>query len=178
MSFGASKLLPNCWPSLKTKRCAPTTIDRRVSTVAASAFINNASSTTRVYRLLGAPVMAKELAPLTAAQDAADGYHIVYNTAVEGNDAAFNAWYDNHHVPDMLTIPGFVSGQRGAAATLPRGGDLEPPYIAIFRFRTDDMATLPQRCTGAMPHMTMEPVMAKAGGYTYLPHGKVLTNAR
>ena len=129
----------------------------------------------RAYRMLDDLQMAPGLLPLSAAQDAEDGFHIVFNAPKAGMDAAFNAWYEYHHLPDMLSIPGFVRGQRGTSGTVKSmGGPPEPPYVAIFRFAPGDMAALAQRFTAAMPYMHMEPVMAMADGYTFLPHGPVL----
>jgi len=129
----------------------------------------------RAYRMLGDPVLAQGVAALSPAEDAADGFHIVFNAPVAGKDAAFNRWYDTHHLPDMLTIPGFVSGERGTSHQVKSmGGPPEPPYVAIFRFVPDDLAALSQRFSAAVPHMEMEPVMAMADGYTFLPHGPVL----
>jgi len=129
----------------------------------------------RAYRMLDDLVLAQGVPTLSAARDAADGFHIVFNTPVAGKDAAFNRWYDLHHLPDMLTIPGFVSGERGTSRQVKSmGGPPEPPYVAIFRFVPDDLPALAQRFTGLVPHMEMEPVMAVADGYTFLPHGPVL----
>jgi len=128
----------------------------------------------RLYRMMTPPLTPLG-PPLADAEDAADGFHIVFNTPVTGKESAFNSWYDNYHLPQMLTIPGFVSGQRGKAPSfLPPPAKTEPPYVAIFRFVPDDLVALSQRFTGAMPGMKMEPVMAVADGYTYLPHGPVL----
>jgi hypothetical protein len=58
---------------------------------------------------------------------------------------AFNEWYDNHHVPDSLLLPGFVKGRRfklaetqllPSKATAP-GFD----YVAIYEL--DDIDKVP-----------------------------------
>jgi hypothetical protein len=62
-------------------------------------------------------------------------------TTVEGFDFApddrFNDWYDNVHVPDVLKIPGFISGRRFVSpdiSTLDTGR-----YLALYEIETDDI---------------------------------------
>lgn len=47
-------------------------------------------------------------------------------------EAEWNDWYSNIHVPDLLTVPGFVSGRRYAAI---RG---EPKYMTIYQFESEE----------------------------------------
>ena len=37
---------------------------------------------------------------------------VVLTNAVEGKDDAFDEWYTNTHLGDVLAVPGFVSAQR------------------------------------------------------------------
>jgi len=37
---------------------------------------------------------------------------LVYSRAKPGQEAAYNDWYSNQHVPDVLSVPGFVAAQR------------------------------------------------------------------
>ena len=37
---------------------------------------------------------------------------IVFTNPVEGKESEYNDWYNRQHIPDVLNIPGFVSGQR------------------------------------------------------------------
>ena len=66
---------------------------------------------------------------------------IVYTNAVDGQDDAFNDWYDNQHLNDVLKIPGVVAAQRFALSDKQR---LDPPfpwkYAAIYEVETDDLA--------------------------------------
>src|SRR5207302_6908712 len=52
---------------------------------------------------------------------------IAFTNAVEGRSDEFNAWYDNTHVQDVLSIPGFKSVQRFKATAAQRPRD-EPPF--------------------------------------------------
>jgi hypothetical protein len=70
-------------------------------------------------------------------------YVIQFTSAARpGEDEAFNRWYDDVHVADVLTIPGFLSCQRyrvvDPAASRPR-------YVAAYEVESDDpQATLGQ----------------------------------
>ena len=37
---------------------------------------------------------------------------MVFANAVDGKDDAFNDWYTNVHLDEVLQVPGFASGQR------------------------------------------------------------------
>ena len=39
---------------------------------------------------------------------------LAFPNPVAGREDEFNRWYDGQHLPDMLAVPGFVSGQRFA----------------------------------------------------------------
>jgi hypothetical protein len=58
------------------------------------------------------------------------------------DDAAYNKWYDEHHVPDSLLMPGFVKGRRFKLATeqlLPhRATDPGFEYVTIYELDNID----------------------------------------
>jgi hypothetical protein len=65
----------------------------------------------------------------------------VFSNAVDGKDDAFNKWYDDDHVGDVLDVPGVVAARRYdlAPMKLPEGDDLPahlppPPhrYLAVY----------------------------------------------
>jgi hypothetical protein len=38
---------------------------------------------------------------------------LVFSNPADGRDADYNAWYDDHHVPEVLDhVPGYVAAQR------------------------------------------------------------------
>jgi hypothetical protein len=61
---------------------------------------------------------------------------------IAGKEAEFNAWYDTHHVPDVINVPGFVSGQRFKLADSQLGGEASKAfkYLAVYEIETDDIA--------------------------------------
>jgi hypothetical protein len=82
---------------------------------------------------------------------------IALTNPVEGREQEFNEWYDNQHVPDVLSLPGCVSAQRLKLS------DVQIPnrpcpyrYLAIYEVEADAVeaaiATIVERGgTPAMP---------------------------
>jgi hypothetical protein len=68
---------------------------------------------------------------------------LVLTNAAEGQDEAFNDWYTNQHLPDLLRIDGFVSAQRFELTAIQRLVTFPHPYryAAIYELETDDLAT-------------------------------------
>ena len=62
---------------------------------------------------------------------------VAFSNSAEGRDDDYNTWYDQQHLPDLLTIPGFVSAERFLCA------DEGPQrYLAIYEIETDDFPGL------------------------------------
>jgi hypothetical protein len=81
----------------------------------------------------------------------ADRIMLVFTNPVEGQDDAFNEWYDTRHLVDVLNVPGVVAAQRYdlAPMTLPQGDDLPaqlpPPahrYLTIYELDRDPDAVM------------------------------------
>ncbi|MDB5446135.1 MAG: hypothetical protein JWQ97_1452 [Phenylobacterium sp.] len=77
---------------------------------------------------------------------------VVFTEAQPGQEAAFNTWYDSRHIPDVLSVPGFVAAQRFRVQ--PPAGQTGGPqrYLALYEMETDDVGA------------TMAELMARAGG--------------
>lgn len=56
-------------------------------------------------------------------------------TSPEG-EPAYNRWYDEIHVPDLLEVPGVTSAQRFKVVQ----GNVSWPYVAAYEIETDDLA--------------------------------------
>ena len=71
-------------------------------------------------------------------------YFMVLSDPVEGQEAAYNDWYDNRHLADVLAVDGFVSAQRfRLSRQKPPEGTPASSYLAIYEMETDDVdATL------------------------------------
>ncbi len=53
---------------------------------------------------------------------------IVFTNSEPGQDEEFNAWYDQHHLKEILAVPGFLWGQRLGLHPDQRPGQEEPPW--------------------------------------------------
>lgn len=65
---------------------------------------------------------------------------IVLLNANEGQDAQFNDWFTNIHLPDALRIPGFLNGQRFRLTDVQReGASRQWQYLTVYEVQTDDL---------------------------------------
>ena len=65
---------------------------------------------------------------------------VVLTNAVPGQDEAFNRWYDDQHVGDILRLPGLVSAQRFRLSA-EQSAETPYRYLALYEIETDDLAT-------------------------------------
>jgi hypothetical protein len=73
--------------------------------------------------------VANEESPATPNGDGAERHlWIVFTNSEPGRDDEFNAWYDEHHVKEIVAVPGFVWGQRLALHPDQRPGQAPPPW--------------------------------------------------
>ncbi len=64
---------------------------------------------------------------------------VVLSNACDGEDDAFNGWYDGTHLGDVLGLPGFEAAQRFKLSDgqMTRG-DLPYGYLAIYEVDAED----------------------------------------
>lgn len=67
----------------------------------------------------------------------------IWMTIDPAGEADFNAWYPRQHLPERLSVPGFLRGRRYAAvdaggARAARNG---PPYFTLYEVETVDVLT-------------------------------------
>jgi hypothetical protein len=100
-------------------------------------------------------------------------YQVVFTAMVDGKEDEFNAFYDNHHAPELAAIPGFVSAQRMILARPSTGSIPATKYLALFRVETSDIAAVKQ--AAARPGTTSPAFDGKATrGYTFRAIGPVI----
>jgi hypothetical protein len=63
--------------------------------------------------------------------------------------AAYNKWYDEHHVPDSLLLPGFIKGRRFKLADehLLPGKATDPGFEYLAIYEIDDIDLVPDART-------------------------------
>lgn len=102
--------------------------------IAVSDVLDGASLTALVYSALG---------PLRGEIGRRRQLMLALSRPAEGQEAAFNAWYDDIHVPEVTAIPGIPAGQRYRLAMpfldpLARGRD----YLALYDVEAPDLPAL------------------------------------
>ncbi|HKR87641.1 MAG TPA: hypothetical protein VJS38_05650 [Phenylobacterium sp.] len=81
---------------------------------------------------------------------------LVFTNCADGQDAEFNQWYDDIHLPDLLRIPGIVAASRARLSpdqlAVSDNGEMQLSgaegigarfrYLAIYEFETEDPAAV------------------------------------
>lgn len=62
---------------------------------------------------------------------------LVFSEPYEGQEDAFNKWYTEQHLDDLVALPGFTSAQRFVIHSVSMGTTLNK-YLAIYDVETDD----------------------------------------
>jgi hypothetical protein len=68
--------------------------------------------------------------------------YLVFSNPNEGAEDEYNRWYDAQHIPDVLSVPGFVSAERFRLNDIqmyPGGKAAMPLYLVSYVIRTDDI---------------------------------------
>jgi hypothetical protein len=100
---------------------------------------------------------------------------VVMTNPTAGKEDEFNEWYNKQHIPDVLNVPGFVSGQRFQIADAQMGRDAGKgyKYLAIYEIETDDLAgTLKElRARGGTPEIVASDAidMKNVGAFVFTP---------
>lgn len=83
---------------------------------------------------------------------------VVLSNATDGQDDAFNTWYTNTHLKDVLKVPGYTAAQRFALSDAQLGpGDVPYAYLALYEVETDDLAATGRALTGT--EMYIDPAL-------------------
>ena len=79
----------------------------------------------------------------------------------DGNEDAYNRWYDEVHLPDLKAVPGIMSARRFKVLS----PDSQWPYAAVYEIETDDLPTTLQGMGGVRP---MDPSFDKANSANFM----------
>ena len=122
-----------------------------------------------VLMMAASPLGARVVAPSGNARN--DGLlYFVLTNAEPGQDDAFNRWYSDRHIDDVLAVPGFIAAQRFRLAAASARQELPWRYLAIYEVVADQasqaLAELGSRAdTEAMP---LSPSLNRSNIYTAL----------
>ena len=94
---------------------------------------------------------------------------VVLTNANEGADDAFNDWYTNTHIGDILTLEGFTAAQRFKLSEIQLGeGDLPYRYLALYEIEADDLASARTALLEGAPQMEISDAFDQAGAAAWL----------
>lgn len=80
---------------------------------------------------------------------------LAFTNPVAGKEVEYSKWYDEHHLIDVINVPGFVSARRFRLATTQFQFNTVTPayrYLALYEIETDDVEG------------TLQEVVNRAGG--------------
>jgi hypothetical protein len=63
---------------------------------------------------------------------------LVLTNSVKDRDEEFNGWYNDRHIPDVLSVDGFTAAQRFHVVT-ELYPDFEYEYLALYEIDTEDV---------------------------------------
>ncbi len=66
---------------------------------------------------------------------------IALTRSVEGRDDAYNDWYQNVHIPEIVALDGFTGAQRYKLGQHIQG-EAQFPYAAIYTIEADDVGAV------------------------------------
>ena len=64
--------------------------------------------------------------------------YVVFTEPKPGQDDAYNDWYDNVHLAEVIAVDGFVAAQRFKLVDLPHNTLPASRYMAIYEIEADD----------------------------------------
>jgi hypothetical protein len=80
----------------------------------------------------------------------------VFTNPTPGQEQEFNRWYEEHHLADVIDVPGFVAATRFRLAPTQFANNPAPlthRYMALYEIETDDLAATMQALLERIPSM-------------------------
>lgn len=86
---------------------------------------------------------------------------VVQTNHVPGGESEYHDWYNSVHIPDILSVPGFVAAQRFELGPVQRRPELDHPYryLALYEIAGDPRAAF-GALDEAKPRMASSPMLA------------------
>ena len=95
------------------------------------------------------------------------GILLVMSDATPGGDDAYNAWYDDVHLVDVLNVPGLVAARRFVAMPSVHGELPGARYLAIYEIEADDLDAVQRALSTAAKGMDISPALDRSTAVTY-----------
>lgn len=84
---------------------------------------------------------------------------VVSSEPLEGAADDYQRWYDEVHLPDVLSVPGFVRAQRFAAQPSVHGELPDRRFLAVYEIESDDLERTLAQLAEASPGMVISPAL-------------------
>ena len=128
-----------------------------------------------IYKTIAPPVEHQSTTDAPSKPGSQKYYQLVFSDPVAGKEDEYNKWYSEQHVPDIVAVPGFVSGQRlSFAAGGVHQGTKQYQYLVMFKIVTDDLPATFAEFHKRAPQMVMSPAFGESAGYTYKAIGPLI----
>lgn len=115
-------------------------------------------------------------APGAKAGPKQDYLQVVFPAMTEGKEKEFNAFYDQHHAPEVVAIPAFLRARRMKLAQPSTASVAPTKYLAMYWIATSDPVAVKKAAASAQSAFTTSPAFdAQATrGYTYRGWGPLV----
>jgi hypothetical protein len=96
--------------------------------------------------------------------------YVVFTAPAAGQEDAYNDWYDNHHLAEVLQVEGFVAAQRFKIVETDHNSQPASRYLAIYEIEADDPKTVLDRLVeiGTGGGMVISDALDRASAKTIL----------
>jgi len=64
---------------------------------------------------------------------------VAFTEPVDGQEDTYNEWYNETHIPEILSVPGIISARRFRTKIVNVSGAPAWKYMAIYEVETDDL---------------------------------------
>ena len=83
--------------------------------------------------------------------------YLIFTNATEGNEPAFNEWYNNVHLPDIANTGAFKGGERFKVVASKHTPPADYGYAAIYEVEGDDPEAALDKLTAAFGKGELRP---------------------
>jgi len=74
---------------------------------------------------------------------------VALTSPAEGRESEYNNWYNDIHIPEILSVPGITSARRFRIQVAKAGGAPAWKYLAIYEVETDNIGETLKALGGA-----------------------------
>jgi hypothetical protein len=92
---------------------------------------------------------------------------VVHTSPVEGREIEYNQWYDNVHIPDVLTVESVVSARRFKAQPSVHDELPDLPYLAIYEIESESLSQAMETLREGAKTWVMSDALDQSGMYAF-----------